>query len=176
MTKIFIGLLFIFFNYSIEINGMVIGLIPSFVGYILIFIGINEVSYLSEYFQRTKPFVIGMFLYSVILYLMDLTLGNSQNLSVPMLFVGIAALIAFYYITYLIIAGIREVEGKHQCELNGLVLYRRWGLVVVFNVLSYFGVVSLSILYIAVCALLVVQIMFLVSFYQTKNKFNEYFQ
>lgn len=56
MSNIFIGALFVFLNFTININGIKIGLIPDFIGYIIMVKGLAELENESPYFLKAKGF------------------------------------------------------------------------------------------------------------------------
>lgn len=176
MTKIFIGLLFISFNYNLEINGMLIGLVPSFVGYLLIYLGLNELTDQSERFQRVKPFVVGLFLYWSILYIMDLIIGKVQEITVTMIFVEIAAVIAYFYTLFSIICGLQDIEYAQSCDLYGEKLYKLWNYLIIVNIATYLGVFLPILLYLGIIASFVLNIVFLITFNKAKNNYNQRFQ
>ena len=87
MSNIFIGALFVFLNFTININGIKIGLIPDFIGYIIMVKGLAELENESPYFLKAKGFAKGMAVYTAILYAMDL-FGLSYNFGNRGIFAG----------------------------------------------------------------------------------------
>lgn len=55
MKRIFIGLLFVFFDFNISINEVhILGLLPDFIGYFLVWKGCGELAELSENFANAQ--------------------------------------------------------------------------------------------------------------------------
>ena len=58
MRNIFVGLLFIFLDFNLDFGTTRVGLIPDFIGYIMVFQGLKELIFLSEHFAKAKPFAM----------------------------------------------------------------------------------------------------------------------
>ena len=56
MKKLFWGFFFIFLDFNIDFDTIRIGLIPAFVGYLLLFSGLAELSEESPRFEKIRPF------------------------------------------------------------------------------------------------------------------------
>ncbi len=168
MSNIFIGFIFIFFNFTLNLGGAKIGLIPDFIGYIMISRGLLELNQESPMFMKVKPYATGMAVYTGVLYALDLlgitALGGGLGI-----LLGIIALIISLYITYMIIMGILEMEKVYNTNLNGNTLKGIWTLRAVFSVLiytSFFFPIGVAIF--AVLSF-IIAIYFLVIFNQSKN-------
>lgn len=126
MTNILIGLFFIFFDLTINITeyfkidfelglyDMVISVIPSFVGYILIFVGLNSMR------GKTKKFTYAQWA-SGILVLVDLIrwtcvslglLGDDEIVFQIIIYIGMSIML------YFIAAGIKSIADSAQVKLN----------------------------------------------------------
>lgn len=126
MKNIFIGLFFIFFDWTIDITeyfdidfelgiyDMVISILPAFVGYLLIFIGLNSMR------GKTKNFTYAQWA-SGILTLIDLIrwvcvslglLGDDEAIFLVILYVGMSAML------YFIAVGIKDIADVSQVKLN----------------------------------------------------------
>ncbi|BBF44707.1 hypothetical protein lbkm_3441 [Lachnospiraceae bacterium KM106-2] len=127
MKKIFIGLFFILFEYTFSINKLEIGLVPDFVGYILIFMGLGELENESTYFKKLKGVVIGMVGYSSILYILTLfrLIQDKQNIW-EVLLLGLIVAVAELYILYEIIMGLQELEQVKQRDFQVISLKSIW--------------------------------------------------
>lgn len=111
MKKIFIGLLFIFFNFHLEFDffSLKIGLLPDFIGYFLIWNGLNEFSDKSESFLRARMPSFIMILWSAVVYVGDL-LGGFGDLSHLLLLLSVVEMVFSFYITYEISCGMGDLE------------------------------------------------------------------
>lgn len=168
MRNIFIGLLFIFLDFHIDFDATRIGLIPDFIGYIIMINGLNELSFKNMRFSKIRPFAVGMAIYTGVLYAFDL-LAVSFNLGGLSLLLGLASTIISLYISYNIVMGVKDMELAYSQQLNGDNLLTIWKVVAVLSLAIYllFFIPALGIL--CVIGNIVVAIIFLVSFNKTKN-------
>ena len=72
MRNIFIGFILIFLDFNLTINNSQIGLIPDFIGYIIMINGLTEMADDSRLFLKSKPYAAGMAVYTGILYFADM--------------------------------------------------------------------------------------------------------
>ena len=117
MDSLFYGFVLFFLNF--EING--IDVLPDCIGYYLMYRGLKELSPESRHFAEMKPWAAAMAAVSGVLFvtgLMGLPLG-----SLP---VRSATTIAALFITYRLIQGIQELEGKLGAAMESELLMRRW--------------------------------------------------
>jgi hypothetical protein len=168
VRNIFIGFLLIFLDFNLDINTCRIGLIPDFIGYIILINGLKEMTFESKCFEKIKPFVAGMGVYSSILYAMDL-FGLSANLSGFGVLLGIASTIISLYISYVIIEGVRNTEINHNADLNSASLKSTWTLMAVFQTASYVSSILPALAIICIIVSFIVAILFLVQFNRSKN-------
>lgn len=114
MTRIFLGLILIFFELHFTINGHKLGLLPDFAGYLLIISGISQMKSENDIFSHAvKPAVFLVF-WTGADYLLDLlNLQISERFHIPtvvsMLIYAVTTLL-FLFITFTIISGLREIE------------------------------------------------------------------
>ncbi len=171
MSKIFTGMLLIFLNFNLTLGNSVIGLIPDFIGYYFIMKGLEELSEYSERFQRVRPFSLGMLLYTSVLYVLDLlgitTAKNNMLVLIPVL---ISVTISLY-ISYQIIMGIKDIEASKSLNLSSDNLYLCWKWMFAMNYLAYILLFIPGIAIFAILMGVIVNILFLISFYKTKNLF-----
>ena len=178
MKNIFIGMLFVFLNFDLSFGPVIIGFIPTFVGYIIMAKGLEELAGFSDRFLKVAPYVIGMAIFSGISYAMDLfgitaTLeeSSSGNFFVFLL-IGLVLAIASIYITYSIIMGIKEIETTRGQGLNSGPLYSAWRVSVIFSLLSLaFAFIIPELALVCVIVTFVVYVYYLFMFNKTKNLF-----
>jgi len=168
LSKIFIGFILAFINFNINIGNSNIGLFPDFIGYILIIVGLEEMVHESTFFIKIKPFVTGMAVYSGFLYFIDL-IGASVLFGAMTYLLAIISTAISLYITYNIVMGVIDMEGKYNTYLNGENLKSTWKLLAIFNVITFvfllipfFAIISIVLSFIAA-------IYFLISFNNSKN-------
>ncbi|MGI5971976.1 MAG: hypothetical protein ACOX7P_09710 [Oscillospiraceae bacterium] len=168
MRNIFIGLMLVFIDFNLNIGSSQIGLIPDFAGYIVLAAGLREMAGESNMFAKAGPFASGMAVYTGIIYLMDL-FGVSASLGVFSYFLGLISTAVSLYISYCIVLGVKDMESKYGCFLNGPSLNSAWTLLAIFSLISFLllfipvmGVISIIVSFVAA-------ICFLVAFNKSKN-------
>jgi hypothetical protein len=172
LKNIFIGLMLIYLDFSINLGNSKIGLIPDFIGYIVMIKGLAEMADESPLFLKVKPFAGGMSVYTGILYLMDL-FGISVSLGVLFYLFAITSTVISLYISYNIVMGVKEMEGKYNVLLNGDSLKSIWTVLTVINIIVYVFLLIQALAVICIIVSCIVAICFLVAFYKSKNKYYE---
>ena len=171
MRNIFIGLLFIFIDFHIDLGAARIGLIPDFVGYIFMIKGLDELASQSGWFTKARPFATGMLAYTAILYAMDL-FGIWLSLGAALsIVVGLISIIISLYVSYCIVMGVSEMEKTLVRDLNAGGLYKMWTFLAIFSIIPVviFFIPVLGVISIIVS--LIAAICFLVSFSKSKNMY-----
>lgn len=169
MNNIFYGLLFVFLDFDVIFGTSKVGLIPDFIGYILISAGLAELTAGNDRFSRARPFAIAMAVYTAILYGMDL-LGITYYLIQPVPFLlGLASTIVSLYVSYGIVTGVKDLEAALGQDLNSRPLYSMWTALAVLSLAIYLLYLIPGINLLCMIAGLVVGIAFIVLFSRTKN-------
>jgi len=169
MRHIFIGFLFVFLDFNLNLGASQIGLIPDFVGYIFVIQGIAELENLSPRFIKARPASLGMAVYTGLLYVMAV-FGIGTN-DIASFVLGLVSTLISLYISYNIVMGVKDMEASSGRYLNAGGLYSNWTLLAILSLIVYllFIVPILNIL--CIIAGLIAGIVFLVSFSKTKNLF-----
>lgn len=168
MGNIFTGLILIFLDFTLNLGGSQIGLIPDFVGYIFMLRGLEEMEAESSNFIKVKPYVSGMIVYTGFLYLVDL-IGISVSLGWITYVLALLSIVVSFYISYSIVMGIIDMEVKYNTSLNGNNLKSSWTLLLVFNLLSYGSLLVPFISIVFIIMSFIVAICFLCVFNNSKN-------
>lgn len=168
MKNIFIGFILIFLDFSLNIGNSQIGLIPDFVGYIVMISGLEEMAVESTLFIKVKPYVTGMALYSGLLYVLDL-IGVYVTLGILSYVLALISIALSLYISYNIVMGVIDMEGKYNTILNGDSLKSTWTLLAVFNILTFVSLLIPPIALICIIVTFIIAICFLVAFNNSKN-------
>jgi hypothetical protein len=167
MRNIFIGLLFVFLDFNLTFGASQIGLIPDFVGYILMIQGLAELQNLSPRFIKARPFALGMAVYTGILYMMDVFgIGTGSILS---FILGLISTLISLYISYNIVMGIKDIEAMDGRDLNAQGLYSVWTVLAILSLIIYVLLIVPILNFLCMIAGLIAGIVFLVSFNRTKN-------
>jgi len=128
MQQIFIGYLFLFFNF--EING--IDLLPGFIGYILIFVGLGKLKNESSYFQKARPWAIVMTVFEILSFA---ELMIQTELSVLLFrILGLAGAAISIYIMYCIVMGIGGIEKTYSVPMGYEKLMLLWKIASVLRI------------------------------------------
>lgn len=169
MNNIFIGFIFLFLDFSIDFGATRVGLIPDFVGYILIAQGLAELTAGNDKFSRVRPFALVMAVYTAILYTMNL-LGIYIYMGVLIsTVIGLAALLASFFISYNIVMGIKDLETALEQDLSSRSLYSAWMAYTAISFVLFFLVLIPGLYYICTIAGNIAGIVFLVMMGRTKN-------
>lgn len=171
MNTIFVGMIFTLFNINIKLSGSSIGLLPDFVGYILIIRGLDKLAEQSTQFAKARPWAVGMAVYTGVTYGLAL-LGIVQS-GIVQFILGALAQAAALTLTYWIVAGVREIETARVRDLLGQRLKSLWLYHAVVSGIAYgFGAIPV-IGAIAAVAAMITGILFLAAFYQSKKQFEQ---
>lgn len=173
MSKIFIGMLLIFIDFDLNFGASKIGLLPDFIGFILVHNGVKELLEESQCFNKVLPFIQGMAIYNCVLYIMDF-LGLSSSLSAGsgtflFLFLGFISLIITNYIHYEIIQGIKDIEMNYSWDLNSETLFSSWKILVICEVFVYLIAFIPFLNVIGLIVVLITKIYYLYCFSKSKN-------
>ena len=158
MNKIFWGLIFLFFN----INIGSISILPAFVGYILIFMGMKDYPQV-ERFGKCRPWAVAGVVLSAITWL---PIVNLQG--IPMLLGTSFQLM----VTYWLAVGMVELEGLYGIELGAMKLCKVWNVMAVGLIASVILAFLLqSLAAIAMLVGMIAGIIYVVTFYRCKSRF-----
>ncbi len=170
MKKIFTGFILIFLDFNLNIGNAQIGLIPDFIGYIVMINGLVQMGDESPLFMKVKPLASGMAVYTGILYFLDLV-GISVSLGAVYYILAIASVVISLYISYNIVMGVIEMEEKYNRPLNGSKLKSTWTILAVFNILTFISLIIPVLAIVCIVVTIIVGICFLVSFNTSKNMY-----
>ena len=170
MRNIFIGFFLIFLDLNLTFDTSVLGLLPDFVGYLFLLRGLKELEARSTRFVQIRPFVIGMVIYSAVIYVLDL-LGISVQLDWLGLLIGIVGTVVSLYISYVIIQGVREMETGYGVDLNGQQLESLWKIMAIVQMLVYVGAFLPILLMLFAIVGVVLSILFLIAWNHARKRY-----
>jgi hypothetical protein len=173
INRVFIGLLLTFIDINLDGDGTRIGLIPDFVGYAFVLKGLYELAEQSDWFERVRPHVMLMIVYSVIFYALDL-LGVTVSIWWLYVVLMFFSMILSLYITYCIIMGVKDIEQSRGQELNSSQLYSTWKAMAVLLGVAYVLLFLPVLALISAIGSLVAAIAFMVALYKTKQLYSEH--
>lgn len=172
MRNIFIGLILVFLDLYLDIGNSRIGLLPDFIGFILILKGIGELKDESEHFKRLIRITGVAIVYFVALYIMDI-LGVYVPVSI-ILVLALISTIILLVITRGIISGVRQIELNNDVFLGGSNLLNIWNPFMVTSLISIATVMIPALVIVTIIANVVISIIFLIRFNRTCNLYNHF--
>ena len=125
MDKLFWGFLFLFLNFSVNLNASSLQLLPDWVGFILLYAACNELESESDMFQKPRPFCLGLAIYTGILWLLEL-MGVSASLGIFSWVLSLSATCLNLYVSMLIIDALTNVEMRRNYDLCVAHLRKVW--------------------------------------------------
>ena len=131
MKKIVFGFLLIFLNFNLNFNRVSINVLPDFVGYYLLLQGMAQMKEENPRFAAPRPFTMGMVVYTAILWVGSV-LGVSGGVLASVL--NLVALVVQFYIAWVLVAALRELETGYGADLYGAMLLKRWKILLGLNV------------------------------------------
>lgn len=114
MKKIFIGLIFIFFNFNITLDSTILPLLPDFVGYLLISLGAKELIEASVKFDNVSAFAKLLTVIFAVFFVMDV-FGISTAMAQMTLVnwtVGLVIMIVELYLLYLLTLAVLDLKPR----------------------------------------------------------------
>ena len=172
MRKIFIGMLFVFLDFTINLNTSRIGLIPDFIGYIIMVQGLVELADESFWFEKVKPHAIGMAIYTGALYAFDL-FGISESTGILSWLLGLISTGISLYISYGIVMGVQNIESMQNRNLDGDELMAKWKMYAILSLIIYLLVFIPVLNILAIIAGFIIAIYFLVGLNRTKKLYEQ---
>jgi 4-hydroxybenzoate polyprenyltransferase len=170
---IFIGTVLVLLDFNLDVGNSRIGLIPDFIGYVYMLMGIKELEGFSKRFLKIAPLTKGMAVYCGLWYTMNL-FGVSAAFSHPVtIALEIASTAMSLYISYHIVKGIQDIEDSLDKNLYSHQLYSTWKAIVVVSILAYLmavvSILTYAMFLIVICVVsgIIVHIYYLYLFYKT---------
>ena len=139
MSYIFFGYLLVFLN--TRINGF--DIMPDFIGYLLIFAGVNKLRERSRYFSKARFWALfmGAVAFSDLLHLETITI-ESELFMTLLVFVSVFFTVIPLYLMYVITRGVAELEWETGAYLGEDKLMQAWKI----NAIATFMLCILTVL------------------------------
>lgn len=143
MDRLFVGILFLLFDFNLTLNGHSVGLLPDFVGYLLLFTLPDRFSQQSPALQKCRRMSVWFGAYSLFSYLLALLIAQPD----PLLRygIGLVEMVFRLYFLYQLVQGLRQLEAVYGLSLCTASLQKRWALITAFQVFSLMLIYSLLI-------------------------------
>ena len=168
MRNIFIGMMWVFLNFHLDLGDMRIGLIPSFIGYYFIIRGLGELADFSPHFRNSISFVRIAFGYSIFVYILDL-IGAIPPDTLIAIILGAISMILSFVMSYKVVMGIKDIEAEQHRVLNSTKLLSALKILIIFSFTSIFLSFDPLLVIIGVIAYFIIVIYYLYQFSKTKN-------
>lgn len=170
MKKIFIGLLLVLFDFTLSFDTHVLGLLPDFIGYLLIVLGLKELLQLwnSPAFTLARSLGIAATVLSAISYLWDLLGITFGWFSVGW---GVLCTVLFLVISYQLVLGVQDIEAQSALNLESGKLRARWLPMAILQAAAWFTL-WVELLYIVLLVLMLVfAVLFLIAFQRSMQQY-----
>jgi len=135
MNLIIWGLVCIFLDVNLPVGPVTIDIIPDFLGFILIAIGMQAYALQSEYYRKLHPFAWGAAAVSAAVYIANM-FGVIPLDTLPAVIITVILMVLYLITTYYIYHGIRELEQKQDRILGAENLRRIWIVMVAAEALT----------------------------------------
>ncbi|MGM9618545.1 MAG: hypothetical protein ACI3W8_01725 [Oscillospiraceae bacterium] len=168
MDIIFYGLIFLLID--IRIN--YVSLMPAFVGYILMYVGLGKVRHESSRFAALRPWCLGMAVYRGCLNILSL-LGSFDGNGTALLS-SLINTAAGLYILYRLVQGVAETESHYPgAELEAKTLRQRWQWLLAADVVLLLAFIGAGAFFTLLAALagFTVSVLFLMAFHRCRRAY-----
>ncbi len=170
MNNVFIGFIFIMFDFTLNLGNSSISLIPSFIGYWFLAKGLKELEGESAKCGNMIPWSTGMMIFTAITWVLD-AIGISGQLGFIGTIVGIVGTVLSIYISYQVVMGIKEVEDYHRVDIMADKVKSSWFAYMIATVAAMVVVWIPVINIIAVVAAFICDVLFVVAVNNTKKAY-----
>ena len=180
MTWILVGAVFAVLNFNIPFGPGAIGILPDFLGYILIIFGMlsmeRQVDYLSGHFKKSIRFAAVLVLMGVVDYVRVLTGWNMGGLEILILW-GTAQAFLIFSCWQGIIFGIAEIQKREEAELKAKALLKAMSIMVLVKAL-HIVMLTFGGLIIQVCVVIevIVGLSFIIQIFYTKRRYDRFYK
>jgi hypothetical protein len=134
MRNLFWGFFFIYLNFNLNVNQYSLNVLPDFVGYIFLIKGIDLLNGESTFFEKARPFSVGMAVYTGILWVGAL-LGVTAGGGLVTKLLSLLATVVGLYISWILIQGVAKIEEVRAVDLNKERLLSLWKVLVAVEVI-----------------------------------------
>lgn len=166
MKKVFWGFFFIHLNFYVSIYGHTLYLLPTFVGYLLLYQAAGTLARESDRFKNLRPYAVAVAIYKGILWVGALLGITGENWLGAIL--ELAALVIALYISWSVVQAILEIEKNRGADLNGASVRTGWFVLLAAQIAGTLGGLLLwgALAWMSLFALLVGVIWFLAALWK----------
>ncbi len=150
MNQLFIGVLFILFDFNLSLGNFTVGFLPDFIGYLLALIGLRELATGNPPLKKCQVLASIFFFYSIFSYISSF-FGLFSNIFIAYLSGALDVILRLFFI-YLLVQGFKQLETDYKIEFFTDTLHKYWALITAFQVFSLLLISSLLLS--AVCMMI----------------------
>lgn len=173
MINIFVGLIFVFFKTNLSFLDIgVTYYVTNIIGYMSIYLGINELGKTNQKLLKIRPYIIIMIAHSLIFFLLNITDNSPLKVALSSTPEVIIALVGFVFIIagmFLVFVIISLILDNLISKVNKELLYNLVNMMMLLFILSgistYFQNYIPMLATVIMGALLVMEVLFLISYY-----------
>ncbi|WP_350487359.1 hypothetical protein [Solibacillus sp.] len=173
MINIFVGLIFVFFKTNLSFLDIgVTYYVTNIIGYMSIYLGINELGKTNQKLLKIRPYIIIMIAHSLIFFLLNITDNSPLKVALSSTPEVIIALVGFVFIIagmFLVFVIISLILDNLISKANKELLYNQVNMMMLLFILSgistYFQNYIPMLATVIMGALLVMEVLFLISYY-----------
>jgi len=158
MRKLFWGFFFIYLNFNLNVNQYSLNVLPDFVGYIFLMKGMDLLKEESSFFEKARPFSVGMAVYTAVLWVGAL-LGVTAGGGLVTRLLSLLATVVGLYISWILIQGVAEIEEVRFVDLNKERLLTLWKALVAVEIIMNVLQLMLNLANVSVLAAFSVMLM-----------------
>ncbi|MCD8118072.1 MAG: hypothetical protein LUE29_01030 [Lachnospiraceae bacterium] len=189
MTKIFVGLILIFLDINLDVYMLHFDLLPDFIGFALLFLGMREQVARSKYFRAALAVDAVLFVGTLCEWIF-LAMGLVESSSDAVTFFDTAENLCMFYLTFCVVQTLVDSEKESGYDFDAVRLQKTWRCwlavsvavmvawlfidIVIGNAISVWSLWGLVGIALA-CVNFVVLILFLYRFYRSKEKYEYFF-
>ncbi|MCD8118028.1 MAG: hypothetical protein LUE29_00810 [Lachnospiraceae bacterium] len=186
MTMIFAGLILIMLDINVDIYMLRFELLPDFVGFALLFLGMRGLASKSKYFRSALPVDAVLFVGALCEWVF-LAIGLVQASSDAVTFFDTVENLCMFYLTFCAVQTLVDLEKESGYHFDAVRLKKVWLCwlavsavvlvdllfinIVIANTSGLWGLAVIAL----TCADLAVVVLFLFYFYRSKEKYEYFF-
>lgn len=118
MFRIIVGLFLILFEFSLGADGHVIGLLPDFIGYLLLFFGMKAEQDKCRHFKQDKKFMIPFAVYAYAIYLANLYAQLSKLNDYVQILSAVVSISMVIYTVYILVKNFEFIENSYSVKIG----------------------------------------------------------
>lgn len=170
MQSLFVGLVFVFLDFSLQLGRVRIDLVPDFVGYLLICRGLRQMAPEGARFGRTIPAARCAAVYTGLLYFLNLT-GLPARAGAQAGILPVAATAASLLVSYGITRAVEELELRLDCDFGASGLRMAWIALTAASMLHYLLLRSEVLGNLSMLCSMAAGIVYLAAFYRSRERY-----